>query len=348
MMIAKTVQNNSLFWHRSFSVAEMLDPRRLRLLVEFDRRGTVASVAAAMSYTPSAVSQQLAALEREAGVTLFEHVGRRMFLTDLGRLLVADSAEVLDALERTDTNLERASRELRGVVRLASISSVGMTLLPRALVALEEKHPGLAVEYVEADHGEAFPWLDVGEIDLVIGARHRPSASPARYDEQLLCRDPLLVALAPRHRLASRRAVPLAELAQARWVSARIGTDYDEMLVDACRAMGSFEPDIRHRAENASVIMGLVAAGAVAIVPSLGWRNVSGAVVRPLAGARLEREVFSCARICSARRPTIQALRAALREAWEQLPPLRTARANGATAAGASRRESARRSGPGQ
>jgi hypothetical protein len=145
--------------------------------------------------------------------------------------------------------------------------------------------------------------------------------------------------------------IPRQQTAGAR-VSARAGTDNDEMLVDACRAMGSYEPDIRHRAENASVIMGLVAAGAVAIVPSLPWRNVSGAVGALSNGRDWSARSSAALVSVSARRSTIQALRAALREAWEELLPLRTARpgharADRATAAGASRRESARRSGPG-
>jgi DNA-binding transcriptional LysR family regulator len=302
----------------------MLDPRRLRLLVEFERRGTIAAVADALSYTPSAISQQLAALEREARVTLFEHVGRRMILTDLGRLLVTDSAEVLAALERAEANLERATGELRGAVRLATISSVGLTMLPRALAALEESHSGLAVECREAEAEEALPWLDAGEIDLVVGTRYGASASGSRYDERVLCRDPMFIALPEGHPLVTRRAVPLKQLAGARWVSARTGSAHDEMFLSACRTVGGFEPDIRHRLDNTGVIVGLVAAGAVAIVPSLGWPAAdSGTVLRPASEARLEREIYSAARLSSAQRPAIEQVRQALRDAWDDLQSIR-------------------------
>jgi DNA-binding transcriptional LysR family regulator len=296
----------------------MLDPRRLRLLVEFDRRGTVASVAAAMSFTPSAVSQQLAALEREAGVALFEHVGRRMILTDLGRLLVVEGAEVLAALERTEANLERAAGELRGVVRLATISSVGAALLPRAIAALKQSHAGLTVEYVEAEAEEALPWLDSGDVDLVVGTRHMSGGVATRYDERILCRDPMYVALPTHHVLASRRAVRLAELRAESWVSARVGSAYEDMLLSTCRTIGGFEPNIRHRTDNQSVIIGLIGTGAVAIASSLGWpRARSGTVLRPVFRGRLEREIFSAARRSSAQRPAIEELRRALLEAWE-------------------------------
>lgn len=279
----------------------MLDPRRLRLLVEFERRGTVAAVAVAMSYTPSAVSQQLAALEREAGVALFEHVGRRMILTDLGRLLVADGAAVLAALERTEANLERAAGELQGVVRLATISSVGVALLPPALAALNRKHVGLTVEYVEAEAEEALPWLNSGEVDLVVGTRHRLGAAASRYDERTLCRDPMYVALPVGHPLASRRSVPIEQLRGADWISARAGSAYEDMLLSTCRTIGGFEPNIRHRSDNQGVMVGLIGTGAVAIVSSLGWPDASsGTVLRPVSRGRLEREIFSAARRPSA------------------------------------------------
>src|SRR3954471_7329411 len=111
----------------------MFESRRLRLLVEFERRGTVAAVADALSYTPSAVSQQLATLEREAGAPLFERAGRTLLLTDVGRLLAGHGARVLAALEEAEADLEAASGEVTGVVRLASFQTVGMVLMPHAL-----------------------------------------------------------------------------------------------------------------------------------------------------------------------------------------------------------------------
>src|SRR3954452_7852721 len=111
----------------------MFDSRRLRLLVEFERRGTVSAVGDALSYTPSAVSQQLATLEREAGGKLFERAGRTLLLTDFGRLLAGHGTTVLEALERAEAELEAATGEVMGVVRVASFQTVGMVLLPLVL-----------------------------------------------------------------------------------------------------------------------------------------------------------------------------------------------------------------------
>ena len=135
-----------------------------------------------------------------------------MVLTDLGRLLARDSAEVLAAVERAEANLERATGGLKGVVRLATISPVGMTLLARALVALEQTYPGLRVEYREAEAEESLPWLDAGEIDLVVGTRHGASTSGIRDDDRVLFRDPMFVALpaTPCARVAPYRATSRA------------------------------------------------------------------------------------------------------------------------------------------
>jgi DNA-binding transcriptional LysR family regulator len=299
----------------------MLDPRRLRLLVEFDRRGTVAAVASALSYTPSAVSQQLAVLEREAGVQLFEHVGRRMILTEVGRMLVGHSTEVLGAIERAEADLERATGELSGIVRLASIASLGMTLIPDVISAIEERHPGLMIEFRDAEQEDTFPWLDAGEVDLVVAFRYETHPSGTRYDERVLGRDPMFVALPEGHPLASCRAVSLAQLADSRWVGAPSGSAYDDWLLRTCRKAG-FEPDIRHRSDTNAVVVGLVAAGAVAITSAIVWPEArSGTVQRPISGVNLEREFFSAARSSSAQRPAIVALREALADAWDGRQP---------------------------
>jgi DNA-binding transcriptional LysR family regulator len=262
------------------------------------------------------------ALERAAGVSLFEHVGRRMILTDLGRRLVRDSVEVLAALERADANLERAAGGVTGVVRLAAIPTVGMTLLPPALATLSRKYPALVVEHREAEAEEALPLLDTGEIDLVVAYRLESSPGDPRHDERVLGLDPLGVALSTAHPLAGQREIPLRLLADAHWVSARAGSAFDDMFCAVCRTIGGLEPDIRHRWDSVGVIVGLVVVGAVAIVPTLGWpEGHPGAVIRPVVGHRLEREIFSATRATSAQRPSIGAVREALREAWESQRP---------------------------
>jgi len=300
----------------------MFDSRRLRLLVEFERRGTVAAVADALSYTPSAVSQQLATLEREAGGPLFERAGRTLLLTDFGRLLAGHGARVLDALEQAEAELEAAGGAVTGVVRVSSFQTVGMVLVPRAVRTLHERHPEVAVEYLEAEAEETVPLLLAGEIDLVVAEEyeHAPRARDPRHDRASLCRDAMLVALPARHPLAKRRAVPLERLADEPWVSARVGTAYHDMVVRTCRSIGRFEPRIRHSVNDVILMYGLIEEGAAGIVPALGARAApDGVALRPIAGHPIEREIFTLARATSAERPAIVEVRRALDEAVEEM-----------------------------
>jgi DNA-binding transcriptional LysR family regulator len=300
----------------------MFDSRRLRLLVEFERRGTVAAVADALSYTPSAVSQQLATLEREAGGRLFERAGRTLLLTDFGRLLAGHGARVLDALEQAEAELEAAGGEVGGVVRVSSFQTVGMVLLPSALRTLHERHPRVAVEFLDAEAEETFPLLVAGEIDLVIAEEyeHAPRARDPRHDRRTLCRDALFLALPADDPLARRKTVSLDRLADHPWASARPGTAYHDMIVRACRSIGGFEPRVRHSANDVIVMFRLVEAGAVTIVPALGagWAP-DGVAIRPIARHPLEREIFSVARATSAGRPALEAVRTALDESVEEM-----------------------------
>src|SRR5690242_13215417 len=113
-----------------------LDVKRLRVLRELAERGTVAATAEALSFTPSAVSQQLSALEREAGVTLLEREGRRLQLTDAGRTLVAHADTVLAQLERAEADLRAGTSEISGTLNVAAFSSYARSLLPRAAATM--------------------------------------------------------------------------------------------------------------------------------------------------------------------------------------------------------------------
>src|ERR1044071_7399345 len=129
----------------------MLDARRLRLLRDLARLGTIAAVADAHTYTPSAVSQQLAALEREAGVPLLERTGRRVALTPAGEVLVAHAEIVLGALEQASAAMATAARGVSGPLRIGAFPTAVRTLLPGALVALGARHPHLELHVSELD-----------------------------------------------------------------------------------------------------------------------------------------------------------------------------------------------------
>jgi DNA-binding transcriptional LysR family regulator len=298
----------------------MLDVRRLRLLSELHERGTVTAVAEALAYTPSAVSQQLATLEREAGVALLERHGRRLRLTDAGRGLVEHAGAVIARLELAESELAAAAgEEVAGRVRVAAFQTAASGLVLPLLGVMAAEHPKLRLELIELEAEEGLDLLRRGEVDLVVAEEY--DYAPRPRDPTLvrreLCRDPLVIVLPAAHPLAAADpdTVPLAALAGEIWATPRSGTAFDDSMVRACRALGGFEPDRRHRSNDLAVLEQLVAAGeAVALLPSLGRPGrVPGVVVRRAAEAPLERSIFLALRRASAGRAALAAVAEALR-----------------------------------
>src|SRR3954467_9911403 len=161
----------------------MLDVRRLRLLCDLARLGTIAAVARAAAYTPSAVSQQLSALEREAGVALLERTGRGVTLTAAGRVLAEHAEVVLAALEQTSAALAALTTGLSGPLRIGAFPTAVRTLLPAALVALAARHPGLELMVTELDPAQVPAALREHRLD--VGLLHDYDVVPVRPDPLL-------------------------------------------------------------------------------------------------------------------------------------------------------------------
>jgi DNA-binding transcriptional LysR family regulator len=294
----------------------MYDVRRLRLLRELAARGTVTAVAEALAYTPSAVSQQLAQLERDAGVALTERAGRGVRLTEAGRRLAGHADAVIARLEAAEADLAALSANATGRLRIAVFQTAAVALVLPALEGLLATHPGVRAEVIEVEAEESLPGLRLGDFDLVVAEEyeHAPRRRDAAVERAELCRDRMLVALPGRHPLARQERIELAELAGEAWVTAREGTAFGAMLVRACRSRGGFEPEILHRTNDLRLLSEIVARGlAVGLMPSLGlfW-IVDGVVVRPLAGPPLDRRIFTCVRAGTGARPALRALDAAL------------------------------------
>ena len=299
----------------------MLDVRRLRLLRELQTRGTVTAVAEALAYTPSAVSQQLATLEREAGVPLLEREGRRLRLTDAGRGLVEHADAVIARLELAESELAAAAGdEAVGRVRIAAFQTAASGLVLPLLGTIAAEHPKLRLELHELEAEDGLELLRRAEVDLVLAEEY--DYAPRERDPSLVfsdvCRDPLVLVLPAAHPLcaADPETVPLAALAEEPWATPRSGTAFLASMVRACRALGGFEPDLRHRSNDLAVLEQLVAAReAVALLPSLGGPGrVPGVAVRRTAEAPLDRSIFLAVRRGSAGRPALTAVARALRE----------------------------------
>jgi DNA-binding transcriptional LysR family regulator len=297
----------------------MLALHRLRLLHELHARGTIAAVAEALRFTPSAVSQQLAALEREAGVRLLEPAGRGVRLTDAALVLVGHAGALLERAERAEADLAAASGRVAGRARIASFQSAALRLALPALEELGRDAPELRCELVEAEPEQSLPALALGDVDLVLGDEwaHQPLARPVGIDREDLLRDPVLVVLPAGHPAAQLGAVPLAELAGDAWASGQPGAGWVAMTERACRELGRFDPDVRHRANDSVTCLALVAHGhAVALLPRLVCPEDDPRVaVRAIAGADVDRTIFAATRAADSARPSIRALLAAVRAA---------------------------------
>ena len=249
------------------------DLRRLALLHELQERGTLAAVAEALRYTPSAVSQQLAVLEREAGTPLLEKAGRGVRLTDAGRLLAGHAGVLLAAADAARADLDALHDDVRGIVRAGGLQSATRALLIPALARAGAEHPSLRVEITELELEAALPELRVGGLDLAVSDEYdgHPRPRPRGFVVEDLHEEPLRLVLPADHPLARRRrAVPLAALRDEVWVASAAGTGHHALVLSTCRALGGYEPDLRHRSNDADVQLELVrTTGAVALLPPL-------------------------------------------------------------------------------
>jgi DNA-binding transcriptional LysR family regulator len=296
----------------------MLDLRRLRLLHELHRLGTVSAVADALSYSPSTVSQQLRVLEREAGTPLFEPAGRRVRLTDAAVVLVEHAQLLLAGAERAEADLAAAAAgAVAGVVRVGSFQTASLRLLLPAMNELRETHPGVRVRLVEAEPEPALEALRAHAIDLALADEWAGTPHPRRpgVEREDLFTEALHVALPRGHPLAAPGTpVALSELAGERWATGYPGGGMAALVRRVCNEHGGFEPDIRHETNELHMLLALVAAGhAVTLLPELALVGAIGDVAaRPVAEARLTRTLFTAVRAGADRRPALAAVRAAI------------------------------------
>jgi DNA-binding transcriptional LysR family regulator len=299
----------------------MLELRRLRLLRELHERGTIAAVADALQFTPSAVSQQLAMLEREAGVRLLERAGRGVRLTDAALVLVGHAETLLESAAIAEADLAAAAGTVAGRVRIAGFESVALNLALPAMQALGRDAPGLRCELLELEPEEALPMLALGDVDVVLGDewQHQPRTLPAGVERHELMSDRVRIVLPAGHPALRRHAeaVPLADLADERWTAGHADLGWDEMTRRTCQELGGFDPDILHRTNDATISLALIAHGlAVGMLPDLPLpARLSGIKLRDIAEARVSRAIFAATRTTDRARPSTQAVLAAVRDA---------------------------------
>jgi len=295
----------------------MLDLRRLRLLSEFADRGTIAAVAAALGYTASAVSQQLAALEREAGAALLDRSARSVELTDAGRRLVVHAEIILAQAEAAEADLAALELQPSGRVCVAAFPSAAAAFAP-ALARSLRRHPGLTLLLQQAAPAEGLRRVRAGEADVALvddWSGGLAELAPAMLRCYPLVRDPVVL-IVPRDHALADPAVPvdLRRLRQAsRWLAAPAG-EPSRQAADQLLGTAGGAPAVPWEFEGLGTIVSLVAQGiGIALVPRLALATSGGSVaVRELPGLAPAREVYAVARAASVRRPSVAVILAAL------------------------------------
>lgn len=287
----------------------MLDVRRLRLLRELAHRGTIAAVAEALSFSPSAVSQQLSVLEREAGVPLLERTGRRVALTPAGQNLVRHAEAVLELLEQAGAELADAREGLAGPLRIGTYPSAARAIIPGTLAVLAREHPGLEPMVTEVDPALVSAALRAGELDVALVHEYDfvPREAEAGLGGEAVFTEPMYLAT------LGDGPQTVAGHRQSPWITAPPGTLCHTMTVRACQAAG-FSPRVRHQIDDFATVLALVAAGqGVALVPQLGASAPpAGVVLTRLATARRTRTAY---RSGAGVHPAISAFTSALKAA---------------------------------
>lgn len=290
----------------------MLDARRLRLLRDLARLGTIAAVAEAHTYTPSAVSQQLSTLEKEAGVALLRRTGRTVQLTPAGTVLAREADQVLAALEQAQAAVQAVRDRLAGPLRIGAFPTAVRTLLPSALVSLGREHPLLELMVSELDPADVPDALRDRRLDvgLVQDYDVEPIAPAADLDSTPLLTETVYLAAPEPTDLAATRDSP--------WIISSAGTLCHAVTLRICRTAG-FLPRVRHHADDFTTVLALVAAGqGVSLVPALAAGSPPDGV--HLTALDLRRRTRVAYRQGSGARPAIAAFIDALRNSAERVP----------------------------
>lgn len=295
----------------------MID-RRLHVLRVVASQGTVTAAAAALGYTPSAVSHQLRGLAHDLGVTLLEQEGRGVRLTSAARILLSHSDELYAQWEEIRGELLAVDEERSGTLRLCGFSTAAAALLPDLAVDVIERRPRFTVHVIEADPEECFDLLvaDKADLAVVVATPSLPPRSDPRFDQQPLLDDPLDLLVPADHRLAKQKSVLLGDAADERWVLDRPGRPHRQLVLTACASAG-FSPAEAHQSSEWDTGAALVAAGlGVALVPRLARIPEDYRIARvPLRGDPTPaRHVLTGVRRGSARQPIIADALAALHD----------------------------------
>jgi DNA-binding transcriptional LysR family regulator len=280
----------------------MLDVRRMRILREVFRQGSMSGAARALSYTPSAISQQISILERELGVSVLRRDGRRLELTTAGRLIVEEADVILARLEALEQKIGAADAGDEGRLRLGSFLTASATIVPHIIQQFQHRCPDVALTLLEGEPEECLPMVRRGQLDVALSLEYDFVASLPMdgLERVLLFNDPMYVALPGFHPLCSESEVRVEQLAAEAWIVEIPSSSTHPFTLRACQHAG-FDPRVAFEAGDYDVVQALVAVGVgVALIPELALGSLhSGVEARPVAGTAPSRRLFAAYRLGS-------------------------------------------------
>ncbi|MFM9448643.1 LysR family transcriptional regulator [Streptomyces acidiscabies] len=296
----------------------MIEARRLHILRAVADHRTVTAAAAALYLTPSAVSQQLAALEQETGHRLVERGAKGVRLTPAGEILLGHTNAVLAQLERAEAELAAYSNGEAGTVTVAAFATGIALVVAPAMTRLARTAPGIRLRVQDAEGDASLPMVLDRQVDVAVAVEYRgaPAADDPRLTHVPLYAEPFDAVLPSHHRLADTPEVPLAELAKDTWVGPYPGNPCHDVAVLACENAG-FQPSMEHASDDFRAVVALVSVGAgVALVPrsALLGTDLAGVCVRPVDGVAPTRRVFAAIRRGAEAHPLIRPVLEALDE----------------------------------
>jgi DNA-binding transcriptional LysR family regulator len=305
----------------------MLDVRRLRVLREVAREGSLSAAAATLGYTQPAISRQIAVLEAEVGMQLLRRLPQGVTLTDAGRLLVDRTEAVLLSLARTEEELREHAELHGGTLRMAAFASSAPSVMPLALGRFRERHPGVELIVTVADPVDSVPLLRTGELDIALqnypdissaepSGRRSPHPAGLPLETVALFDDPMYVALPSTHPLATAPVLELRALEQEPWMLASsLGTCPDaDLFHDLCAAHG-LEPRVAFQYDDYAALLGFVAAGVgISVIPDMIARSMRADVVVRTPDPPLPPRPISAAVPSGYRSPAVSAMLAILIE----------------------------------
>ncbi|HWX74178.1 MAG TPA: LysR substrate-binding domain-containing protein [Solirubrobacteraceae bacterium] len=295
----------------------MLNPRRLAVLRELARHGSFTGAAQALSYTQSAISQQISALERETGAVLVERDRKRARLTQAGELLLDHAEAILGRIAHAERELSAYVHARAGRLRLAAFESAGAALVPSAVETFHERHPNVELNVVQMEPAEASAHLEGRELDLAIVYDLEPATGALGEELELtyLFDDRYTAVISKGHRLARAGAFGLDALAEDVWINTTPRDLCHEVILGACRAAG-FDPKVAFEVDEIATSQALVAHGVgVTLLPdlALGGRH-RDVLTAELGAAAPVRSVYAARLATRYPTPACEAMLEVLRE----------------------------------